>query len=803
MKIESHSPAIVALLCLTIILALFAHRPIRANSPVINQTSAEFYDLAHIEVKFSDSYQIRLRNGALQALGNSVNTTQTQQQLSDLDSLGKWSRTHEVPESYLDQLHQQGQTQSRTPISNLNSFFRLKLASSKDGVAILTQLQQLESIESAEFVPLPPPLPTVLTPPNYNVPNASGSYQWYQDAAPDGIDARYAWSQGVTGNGVKICDVEYSVNVNHQDLPPITIARTGTDPFNDTGHGTAVSGEMHSENNGFGTTGIAYDTGAYFSHANAFSGYNPAAAITACANAMNPGDVILLEQQANGPEDKYIPVEWVLSVYNAIKTVTAAGYVVVEAAGNGSADLNSTAYNVNHAPFLPQNDSGAIIVGAAYHAGAAVPRSAASFSTYGSRLNLQGWGDWSVVTTGYGSLYSAEGEQLWYSNDFSGTSSASPIVAGAAALLQAAYKAKFGEPASPAWIRQTLIDTGTPQQGTKHIGPQPNLRAALQYLDSLPAGTPTSTATPGGPTSTPTPTKTATATPSGPTSTPTPTNTPLPTATPNPGSCSAPAWNAATTYLGDAGLGANKGEVVSYNNRQWRAKWWTQNNEPGIDQVWLDLGPCAIATPTPTNTTVPPTPTPTETALPPTPTPKAVVSAENKMLMAGANTPIWLFANAPQPIRRVVVDVTYDNAQLIVSACDSAADSGEFFQGVCDLNYARANQTIHADLTATTPQGGENISLFNFTVACAEGFVGEAVVMVNYQRVEDGSGNLLTNYSNQNGSVTCEAVPTSVRLEGVSADSRLPLYRLLFLITLTLVSASLLVRQSRQAQQRS
>ncbi|HEY8400576.1 MAG TPA: Ig-like domain-containing protein, partial [Cytophagaceae bacterium] len=58
-------------------------------------------------------------------------------------------------------------------------------------------------------------------------------------------------------------------------------------------------------------------------------------------------------------------------------------------------------------------------------------------------------------------------------------------------------------------------------------------------------------------------------------------------------SCTAPAWNATTIYLGDAGLGTGKGEVVSYNNREYRAKWWTQNNTPGTNSVWLDLGACS------------------------------------------------------------------------------------------------------------------------------------------------------------------------------------------------------------------
>ena len=115
--------------------------------------------------------------------------------------------------------------------------------------------------------------------------------------------------------------------------------------------------------------------------------------------------------------------------------------------------------------------------------------------------------------------------------------------------------------------------------------------------------------------------------------------TPMPTATPDPNSCTALTWHAASVFFA--------GTVVSHNNHEWQAKWWTQGEEPGTTGqwgVWEDLGPCngtpiptstntPIATNTPpaTNTPVPastntpiptntPLPTTTHTPLPPTPT---------------------------------------------------------------------------------------------------------------------------------------------------------------------------------------
>lgn len=63
------------------------------------------------------------------------------------------------------------------------------------------------------------------------------------------------------------------------------------------------------------------------------------------------------------------------------------------------------------------------------------------------------------------------------------------------------------------------------------------------------------------------------------------------------GSCNYPDWSASKIYTGDAARGSGNGEVVKFNSRIYRAQWWTQNNEPGTDNVWLDLGVCNTTDP--------------------------------------------------------------------------------------------------------------------------------------------------------------------------------------------------------------
>jgi chitinase len=73
----------------------------------------------------------------------------------------------------------------------------------------------------------------------------------------------------------------------------------------------------------------------------------------------------------------------------------------------------------------------------------------------------------------------------------------------------------------------------------------------------------------------------------------------------------APAWSSSTVYVKD--------NSVSYQSKNYTAKWWTQNEVPtasGQWGVWADKGACEPGGTTPT--TPPPTPTPTATSKPPT-----------------------------------------------------------------------------------------------------------------------------------------------------------------------------------------
>jgi hypothetical protein len=101
-------------------------------------------------------------------------------------------------------------------------------------------------------------------------------------------------------------------------------------------------------------------------------------------------------------------------------------------------------------------------------------------STYGTRVDVQGWGE-AVFTLGFGSYSNLPTTRGSYTQRFSGTSSAAAMVAGAVASLQSIRVANGLSRLTPSQMRQLLIDTGIPQ-GTAipgHIGPFPNLAKAI------------------------------------------------------------------------------------------------------------------------------------------------------------------------------------------------------------------------------------------------------------------------------------------------------------------------------------
>jgi len=339
--------------------------------------------------------------------------------------------------------------------------------------------------------------------------------QGYLDPAPGGVDARHAWTfDGGNGDGVGIIDIEGAWRFSHEALSQLGGVAGGVQEtdLEWRNHGTAVLGVMGGAGKGFGVTGICPGA-AIRSISHSGPGQTTATAIRQATDLLSPGDIILLEAHRPGPQSPtpfmsnpqqqgYIAIEWWPDDYAAIVYAVRKGIIVVGAAGNGSVSLDAPIYDQNPTAFggfgpfpswwrnpfrRSELDSGAILVGAgAPPAGNFGPdRSRLAFSNFGLALDAQGWGH-GVVSTGYGDLQGPRFfEDLWYTRDFNGTSSASPIVVGALACLQGAIKKAGGQSLTSMDARRLLRGTGSPQDqppgqgGPERIGNRPDLRQLL------------------------------------------------------------------------------------------------------------------------------------------------------------------------------------------------------------------------------------------------------------------------------------------------------------------------------------
>ena len=312
--------------------------------------------------------------------------------------------------------------------------------------------------------------------------------QGYLDAAPTGIDARWAWTQtGGEGQGVGVVDLEQGWRLGHEDLAgkaPTLITNSNRDGIGGYvgHHGTAVMGVIAADDNTRGVVGIAPSLASLraTSHFDGTTPLHVADAAVAALPSMTAGDVLLLEVQRGASP---LPTETDIADFDAVRLAAARGVIVVEAAGNGGNDLDNWTdaagrfrLRRGHPDF---RDSGAIMTGAARSAVVGgTSHARIGFSNFGSRIDCYGWGE-NVTTCGYGDLTPMAGIDASYTAIFNGTSSASPIVVGAAVLTQSMYRTATGTRLSPGQMRAILSNpaNGTAQSATVagNIGSMPDL----------------------------------------------------------------------------------------------------------------------------------------------------------------------------------------------------------------------------------------------------------------------------------------------------------------------------------------
>lgn len=398
-----------------------------------------------------------------------------------------------LPTLDLERLRTRAEQMSGIEMPDLNLFFFIHLPADANPItaaALLELIRATRTVETAYFQPVPVDSQPVDRPPATTIDVTPS--QGYLMQAPTGIDVNLIRKmRGGDGRGIRIADIEAGWTDTHEDFPAMSF-RIGVNWGSE--HGSAVLGELVAGRNGFGADGIVPSAEIGWSsitNVDILMGnvyfYSVAGALLTAGQVLRQGDIALIEQHfpnflagpcpnmCNCGQFGYVAVETFPFEHAAISTMTRAGIIVIEAAGNGQT-LVTPASSL---------DSGAIVVGASD--ANLVP---SCFTNFGPRVNVHAWGAF-VATTGYGGAGSTADPTLrangpdptqWYTTSFAGTSSASPIVTGAAAAIQSIRLARGLQLLTPFEMRTLLVSTGTPQAaGTNppNIGPLPDLNGAL------------------------------------------------------------------------------------------------------------------------------------------------------------------------------------------------------------------------------------------------------------------------------------------------------------------------------------
>lgn len=378
-------------------------------------------------------------------------------------------------------------SKSSDKTANLRSIFQINISNptNENLYNLGLKLQKLKgvvycSLISAEPIKLPADIPPTTT--NYQ------AQQSYIGSNP-GVNMQYAWDNLQTATGITIRNIEYGVNLNHEEFAGggasiatgMNISTAATLDY--TEHGTSVFGVVYANKGDYGISGLAHGATAMILYPEwQQSGYNRINAVTQAVANAQMGDVIIYEIQEYGQSDNFVCAEYNQVVWDLTVAGTATGAIIVAAAGNGGQNLDAPFYT----PYMNRGDSGALIVGAG---SSNTMHSKLYFSTYGSRINVQGWGQ-NVYTTGYLADLNAfkvgDDFNQSYTPSFNGTSSATPIVASCVAVLQSYHHSLAGTYLSALQMRAILQQTGIAQSSAfqGNIGPFPNMQAAMELIYS-------------------------------------------------------------------------------------------------------------------------------------------------------------------------------------------------------------------------------------------------------------------------------------------------------------------------------
>lgn len=251
--------------------------------------------------------------------------------------------------------------------------------------------------------------------PNVSFVEENNTVHAHEQTTPWGIDRVFGnethsfgtW-ETASGTGIRVAVLDTGIDENHEDLPALS---GGVNTVDDTyygsdgsGHGTHVAGTVAALDNDLGVVGVAPDIDLYAVKVLGDDGRGTDATVAAGIEwVVDQGNINVINMSLGGGHS--------LTIQRAVEDAYEAGVLLVASAGNSGPRPNT----VNYPAAYPE-----VIAVSATDENDSFP----SFSSRGSEVELSAPGV-SILSTLPSNRY----------GKYSGTSMASPHVAGVAALV--------------------------------------------------------------------------------------------------------------------------------------------------------------------------------------------------------------------------------------------------------------------------------------------------------------------------------------------------------------------------------